>query len=285
MSQLLNPRVDFVFKKIFGTEDNKDVLMGLLNAILLPEDQVADITLKNPYTVKNLHKDKLSIFDIRAVDFHGRQFSIEMQITSELNYEKRALFLWSKLYSEQLKTGKSYDSLKKSISIHLLNFNLLDDADYHNTYAVLNLNSKKRAFKDLQIHTVEIKKFEAQHTDGEKITTALDRWITFLTRADEMSRKGIPEEMAQDPLIIKALKTLESTALNEEEQEVYRTHWQWRMMEEESIKAAEFKGLKKGVKNAQEAIIKQMVSKGLSITEIASLTGLSELEVESLTLP
>ena len=106
MQQILNPRVDFAFKKLFGTESNKDLLMGLLNAILLEEDQLSDLTLKNPYTTKNGVTDKLSIFDIRAVDMNGRQFSIEMQISSELGYEKRALYLWSKLYSEQLMDGK-----------------------------------------------------------------------------------------------------------------------------------------------------------------------------------
>ena len=98
----LNPRVDFAFKKLFGSEENKDILKPFLNAILPVADQVAELELKNPYTLKNFPTDKLSILDIRATDAAGRQFTIEMQIT------------------DQLQEGYGYSDLKKTIAIHVL---------------------------------------------------------------------------------------------------------------------------------------------------------------------
>ena len=275
MQQILNPRVDFAFKKLFGTESNKDLLMGLLNAILLEEDQLSDLTLKNPYTTKNGVTDKLSIFDIRAVDMNGRQFSIEMQISSELGYEKRALYLWSKLYSEQLMDGVKYSELKKSISIHLLNFDLLNETDYHNTYAVLNLSSKERAFSDFQLHTVELNKFEKQHPVGERLVTALDRWSTFLTRAGELARGTMSPEMENDPLIKKAIEVLKSTALSEDEQEDYRTHWQWMMSEHSSIEYAKHEGKIEG----KIEIAQALKESGMSLVDIQKFTGLSIEEI------
>lgn len=290
MSKILNPRVDFVFKKLFGTESNKDLLMGLLNAILLPEDQVSDITLKNPYTIKNLALDKLSIFDIRAINKKGIQFSIEMQISSELSYEKRALFLWSKLYSEQLEEGMDYGDLKRSISIHLLNFDMMDEPDYHNVYGIKNLKTHKPALQDLQIHTIELKKFEETHPTGKSITTALDRWSTFLTRTESLMKGNMPPGLTNDPLIHKALEVLKTTALSEQEQEIYRTHWQWLMTEKSAIQFAKIEGLQEGeaigiekgkLKKSIE-IAKALKNENLSIEQISKITGLVTNEIQKL---
>ena len=94
----INPRVDFAFKKLFGSEENKDLLMAFVNAVLEPEEKIVELTLKNPYTLKRFQQEKVSIFDIRAVAEDGRQLNIEMQITDQLGYEKRALYCWSRLY-------------------------------------------------------------------------------------------------------------------------------------------------------------------------------------------
>ena len=62
----ISPRVDVAFKKIFGVEENKDLLISLINSILGKEDQVLDITLLNPYNPQNFRQDKLSILDIKG---------------------------------------------------------------------------------------------------------------------------------------------------------------------------------------------------------------------------
>jgi hypothetical protein len=63
---LINPRVDIAFKKIFGVEENKDLLMSLLNSIVSDEDQIDEVELLNPYNDRNFKKDKLSVLDIKA---------------------------------------------------------------------------------------------------------------------------------------------------------------------------------------------------------------------------
>ena len=88
---LLNPRVDLAFKKFFGTEENKDLLISLINSIVAPEDQVVDIEILNPYNSRNFVRDKQSILDIKAKDSLGNYYDIEMQICNEGDYEERAL--------------------------------------------------------------------------------------------------------------------------------------------------------------------------------------------------
>src|SRR6266436_9101621 len=98
----ISPRVDIAFKKIFGVEENKDLLISLVNSIVGEEDQVVDVTLLNPYNAKNFKNDKLSILDIKAKGADGKRYNIEIQISDEADYDKRALYYWAKIYTEQL---------------------------------------------------------------------------------------------------------------------------------------------------------------------------------------
>lgn len=92
MPDKINPRIDIAFKKIFGIEENKDLLISLINSIVGKDDQVVDVTLLNPYNQKNFKNDKLSILDIKAEGDNGKKFNIEIQITDEADYDKRALY-------------------------------------------------------------------------------------------------------------------------------------------------------------------------------------------------
>ncbi len=76
----ISPRVDIAFKKIFGVEENKDLLISLINSIVSKEDQVVEVTLLNPYNSKNFRQDKLSILDIKAKGEGGKRYNIEMEV-------------------------------------------------------------------------------------------------------------------------------------------------------------------------------------------------------------
>ena len=142
MSENITPRIDLAFKKIFGVEENKDLTISLINAIVSPEDHIAEITLLNPYNPQNFANDKLSILDIKAKSETGKYFNIEIQISDEADYDKRALYYWAKLYTEQLKSGEDYGRLAKAIGIHILNFTSIPKAKkYHN---IFHLKRKRR---------------------------------------------------------------------------------------------------------------------------------------------
>ena len=161
----INPRVDFAFKKLFGTEENKDLLIDFINSVVTEKDKVKDLEIRNPYNALSFKHDKLSILDIKAQDKSGKWFNIEMQIIDQEYYDKRALYYWSKLYTSQLSSGINYDNLKKTISINILNFNCLDEKDYHNVYKLLNVATHKEMLDQLEIHFIELNKYD------EKITS------------------------------------------------------------------------------------------------------------------
>ena len=140
----INPRVDFAFKKLFGSEENKDLLISLINAIVSEQEQVVEVELKNPYNLADYRAGKMSILDIKAKAKNGHWFNVEMQISEDYNFDKRAIYYWAKLVTEQLSEGMMFKKLKKTISINILDFNFIPDTkEVHNCYKIINIATGK----------------------------------------------------------------------------------------------------------------------------------------------
>jgi predicted transposase/invertase (TIGR01784 family) len=216
----LNPKIDIVFKKIFGTEQNKNVLKSLINSILPQDEKIVEITIKNPYNDQDFIGDKLSVVDIKATDEKGRWYDIEIQVKEQKFYGKRAIFYLSEIYSNQLNEKDSYDKLRKTIIISLLDFDyFLTDKRYFRRCCYKDFDTgelyPQLDFADL--YFVELRKFDNEY---KHIKTTLDRWITFLNRATEIDKDNIPEEL-KEPEIIQAINTIETMSLNAKEREYY----------------------------------------------------------------
>ena len=283
----INPRVDLAFKKIFGTESNKDLLISLINSIVGEEDQVVDVTLLNPYNQKNFKKDKLSILDIKAEGSTGKKFNIEIQITDEADYDKRALYYWARLYTEQLKEKEDYSTLEKVIGIHILNFtSILEAKKYHNVFRIIEKETGLEYFNELELHTIELKKFTDKlgkefEDIGSKIQNSLDLWSAFLTRNDLLSKAKLPQSLDDAP-VKKAIEVLSVMNFTDEEREAYEDHLKWLRIEANSLKKAEEKGREEGEKNKSLEIATALLKQGLPVSQISEATGLSAEELKSL---
>lgn len=287
----ISPRVDIAFKKIFGVEENKDLLISLINSIVSTKDQVSEVTLLNPYNPKSFREDKLSILDIKAKGVDGTRFNIEIQISDEADYDKRALYYWGKLYTEQLKVAEDYSQLSKAIGIHILNFTSIPQIPkYHNTFQVSEKESGFVYFEDLELHTIELKKFTPNSNDElsdiiAKVQNSLDMWLAFLTRHDLLKADKLPKEL-NDPSLRKALNVLEVMSFTEVEREAYEDHLKWLRIEANTLKKAEARGVEKGREEGREEGIKStalnMVGQNLDVELISKVTGLSIEEILNL---
>jgi len=299
----VNPRVDIVFKKIFGVEENKDLLISLINSIVSEEDQVVDVTLLNPYNEKSFKKDKLSILDIKAKGHHDKWFNIEIQITDEADYDKRALYYWAKMYTDQLKATEDYSNLTKVIGIHILNFiSISESQKYHNVFHITEKETGVSYFKDLELHTVELKKF----TDAigkefeeivEKIQNALDIWSAFLTKHDLLTPDRLVKKL-NNPELKKALNALKMMNFSPEEREAYEGRLKWLRIESTTLRKAENKGFEKGItkglkqghkegrkeglEEGKKQIAKALLKQSLSLEQISKATGLTLEELKIL---
>lgn len=313
----VNPRVDLAFKKIFGVEENKDLLIALINSIVGQDDQVVAVTLLNPYNPKNFKGDKLSVLDIKAEGETGKLFNIEIQIGNEADYHKRALYYWARLYTAQLKESVDYSKLSKAIGIHILNFTSIPNAvKYHNVFHITEKETGASYFKDLELHTIELNKFADKASEEfvtliSKIKSSLDIWVAFLTRHTllETHKENLPIEL-NNPELKKAIRVLEVLNFDAEEREAYEAHLKWLRMQTSAFKKvemdAETRGIENGLVQGQiigeaigeargEAIgearaeaktttkiAKNLLIVGIPVTMIAKTTGLSEKEIAQL---
>jgi predicted transposase/invertase (TIGR01784 family) len=295
----ITPRVDLAFKKLFGVEENKDLLISLINSIVSQEDQINDVTLLNPYNPQSFRNDKLSILDIKAKSLKGKLFNIEIQISDEADYDKRALFYWAKLYTEQLQASHGYASLSKAIGIHILNFtSILHEDKYHNVFHITEQESGCLYFKDLELHTIELKKFTDDPKESlvglvSKVTTSLDRWVAFLTRNDLLNKDNLPQVL-NDKSLRKALNVLEVMNFTQEEREAYEGHLKWLRIEESTLKKIKEEGIQigkeegiqigkeEGIQVGEARLLKIMVENGYSVEEISKITNLSLTNIHKL---
>lgn len=276
----LNPRVDFAFKKLFGSEENKDCLISLINSIVSEENKIVDVILLNPYNAKEYREDKLSILDIKAEDERGQYYNIEMQITDEVHYNQRALYYWSKLYTSQMKEGVLYKDLKKTISINVLNFNYFDNEDgYHHVFHLLHPKSHKRYFEDLELHFIELERFDR---DLGQVKTALDRWSKFLTKAHEYGKNHIPTELKEDPAVEKAIVTLERLYLDDTERMLYEGQLKWLRDQASRVEQVRIESLEAGLAKGIQTVARSLLKADMPLEQIVQHTGLAIETIETL---
>ncbi len=149
--RLLNPKVDFIFKKIFGSENHPNILISFLNAVMKPVDKIVSVVINNTEITKDFLEDKFSRLDVKATTNKGEIINIEIQIKTEYNMIKRSLYYWSKLYEEQLSEGDKYETLSRTVCINILDFKYLDNDRFHNGYRLKELelyNLRKKSFYD-----------------------------------------------------------------------------------------------------------------------------------------
>jgi len=280
----INPRVDFAFKKLFGSEENKDLLISLINAIVSEEEQVVEVTLKNPYNLVDYRAGKMSILDIKARSENNRWFNVEMQISEDYNFDKRAIYYWAKLVTEQLSEGMMFKELQKTISINILDFNFIPETtEVHSCYKIINTNTGKddKLHDVFELHYIELKKF---HKHYHQIENALDRWSTFLTKAHQLDKEHVPKELASDKEIVKAIEAVDRM-FNEEERLVYEVRMQSLAEVESKIASAIEKGMERGREEGAKQEKLKLAKNLLDVLDdktLADKTGLSLHEVQSL---
>lgn len=283
----VNPKIDLVFKKLFGSEENNDILLSLINAVLPDNQQISEVKIKNPYNVSDYAEGKLSILDIKAEDAQGNLYDIEMQIKGTTFYGKRTLYYWAKIFGSQLdyiraeekekKKRKTYSELNKCIVISLMDFEFFDDDKYHRCFMLKDRESNEthRDLDYLDLYFVELEKFENKY---KTLKTTLDRWIKFLNNADLYSKDTLPQELAEVASIKKASERLEVMYLNEKEREYYDAQQKYYLDEtsriQEAVEQAEF--------NKQIEMTKNAISEGFDNKIIAKLTGLTVEKIQQL---
>ncbi len=286
---LLNPKVDFVFKKIFGSEDNKSVLMSFLNATLKPKEEIVSVELKNTDIEKEYVKDKFSRLDVKATTNKNETINIEIQLKDEHNMIQRTLYYWSKLYEEQIGEGDFYNKLNRTVCINILNFKYLKNDRFHNVYRLKEIETDEELTDIEEIHFIEIPKLREINLKEEK--DMLKVWIEFLRDPESEVIRSV--EMNNEE-IRRAKDKLYKLSQDEKERELYFIREKSIKDEASALYNAEQKGIEKGIeqgmkegleqgeKKAKIDTIKKLNLMGLSIEQIAQGVSLTIDEVKQI---
>jgi len=126
--ELVDPKIDLVFKHIFGSSDEPQQLLALVNAVLETHDEplLKSLHVTNPSIDPATLKDRQVIFDIKACSVESEPINVEIQVVNQYNWKSRSLYYWSKMFTQQLSKGDNYKKLKKTISISFLDYSLFE---------------------------------------------------------------------------------------------------------------------------------------------------------------
>jgi len=189
--KLLDPKNDYVFKRIFGHTGNEEITKGLLQSII--PDKIDKIELdSNPITEKDLLDDKVGILDIKAKLNDGNvNCDIEMQVVDQKDIEKRILFYWSKMYIQTLKVGEDYENLKRCIVILITGYNLdklKEIPEYVTKWKIREEKYSKLVLtNDLELYIISLEKAK-NSTKNKK--EELYNWLKFINNPKEVTRNG-----------------------------------------------------------------------------------------------
>lgn len=275
---LLDPKMDFIFKKIFGSESNKNILISFLNATLKSRDEIKEVILENTDIEKNFIEDKFSRLDIKATTNKGEKINIEIQLRNEKNMIKRTLYYWSKMYEEQLSEGRNYSSLNRTVCINILNFDYLENNKFHSMFRLKDVDTDKELTDVMEIHFIEIPKL----ADDSQEKSMLAAWVEFLKNPESEKVRTLETD-------IKAIKDAKDELVKISADKKQRAMYEMRQKtlhdEANALYSAEKKGIEKGKLEGKKEAKLELARNLLDILDeeiIALKTSLSIEEVKKL---
>ena len=284
MAHYLDPKNDFVFKRIFGR--HPDLLRSFLNALLpLPPDRrIESLEYVSGEMVPDNPAKKFSIVDVRCRDNHGRQFIVEMQMEWSTAFSSRILFYASKAYVQQLQRTEKYTRLRPVYALGILNENFdHKTSEFYHRYQIANLKNTDEVIEGMELILLELQKFRPE-TWAERRVAVL--WLRFLKEMED-GVTSVPEELLANEDIRRAVDICAESAFTEEEMILYDQYWDAIRTELSVIDASLEEGKKEGLAEGEKRgraeslsnVVLNAARKGLSKEEIADLTGLSLEEI------
>jgi predicted transposase/invertase (TIGR01784 family) len=268
--QFADIKNDIAFRKIFGNENKKEILISFLNAVLKLEGnkRIVWVEILNPYQLPIVLGAKSTILDVKAKDKSGNEYIVEMQVTDKIGFAKRVVYYTAKSYSGQLAVGENYAKLKSTIFIGILNFEFLETTNYISRHLILDADTHEHKLKDLDFNFIELPKFNKILQESQ---TLIEKWVYFIKNAENLS--VIPEDL-NDEGLISAYTEANQHTWKKEDLEAYQYA---RMRETDEITREMFVLEKRNIE-----IAKKLIKRNLTNEEIAEDTGLTVEQIEQL---
>lgn len=272
--QFVDIKNDIAFRKIFGNENKKIILISFLNAVmkLKGKDVIEDVEILNPYQLPIIRNLKASIIDVKARDKKGKTYIIEMQVAEPDGLDKRLLYYASKDYSQQIESGEYYTELKPVIFIGIFDFKFTEGKKYLSHHAVCDVEDGERIIKDMDFYFIELPKFTKPL---EELVEVTDKWIFFIKEAENL--EVVPANVDDEGLKA-AYQDANKHSWTKEELEAY----DYAAMREQDERGKLVHAEKKGEEINKIKTILKLLSKGKSPEEISDLLDIAIDEIREI---
>ncbi len=257
---------DIAFRKIFGSENRKEVLISFLNAVLMlqNEKKIVSVEILTPYQLPNLKGGKVTIVDVKAKDHTGKTYIVEMQVAEADGFNKRVLYYAAQSYSSQIDRGDLYATLQPVFFIGILDFSVTQNHDYISRHKIIDTETGEHFVKDIEFTFIELPKFQKQE---QQLTSIIDQWVYFIKNSESLAM--MPESV-HDEGLKSAYWDADRHNWTKQELESYN----YVLMREQDDRGRFTK--------LQKDIARKLIKRGFSDDDIAEDTGLSLEQIEAL---
>jgi predicted transposase/invertase (TIGR01784 family) len=281
--RFINPKTDFAFKKIFGSEQSHPILISFLNGLLYDgQDTIQSLDILNPYQAPKVRGMKDTYLDVKALLNNGSSVIIEMQVLNVEGFEKRILYNAAKRYSTQLGSGDDYSLLNPVIALTITDFLMFEELASYRSCFIL----KEKDFLidypayDLELVFVELPKFDREL---EQLGSLMEQWLFFLKHAREL--QSIPQRFGEATAIRQAFELANQANLSADELEDLEQREMFIHDQRNAIKLALRQGIEQGIEQGRRTEKLQIARELLPLHNdeaIARITGLSPADIRSL---
>lgn len=277
----VNPFTDYGFKKLFGEEPNKDLLLDFLNELLHEEQgKIVSLTYLKSEHLGTTEVDRKAIFDLYCENERGEKFIVELQKTKQKFFKDRALYYSTFPIREQAKHADWIYELKAVYTIAILDFIFDEDKNnpekYRYDIKLTDIETKKVFYDKLTFIYLEMPKY---NKTLDQLTTRFDKWLYVIRNLNRIDR--IPDKL-REKIFEKLFETAEIAKFTPEQARSYEDSLKYYRDIKASLDTKYEEGMEKGIEKGIEKVALNAIKKGLTVEEIVELTGLNKEQIERL---
>ncbi len=283
----INPFTDFGFKRLFGTEFNKDLLIDFLNQVLGDREQIRDLTYLNTEQQGRTETDRKAVYDLYCENEKGEKFIIEVQNASHLYFKDRSIYYATFPLQEQAQKGQWDYQLKAVYTVCILNFAFADPSGqdrYLREVQLLDKHTYEVFFDKLTFIYLEMPRFRKSEAE---LVTHFDKWLYVLKHLHKL--QDIPEKL-RERIFEKLFSQAEIAKLNPEEMRTYdesqKVYWDnysvIQTAKHEGREQGRQEGREEGLQEGRIEIARELKKNGVSVDIIIKSTGLAKEQIEIL---
>ncbi len=277
--RFLDVRTDYAFKKVFGSEESKEILISFLNSVIVFADdaKITDLTIVDPYQIPLIKGMKDTYIDVKALLSDNRRVIIEMQVLNVEGFEKRILYNAAKAYSMQLHKAEAFAGLEPIIALTVTDFVMFKDIKKVITrFRLLEKETLTAYSDDIELVFIELPKFKNKE---DELDTVTDKWIFFIKNAGSL--EYVPDALGETP-IDKAFQIANTAGLSEDELELQDKRRDFIWLQKGALDKARKDGKAEGEAAGKAEVARLMKKKNMDICLISDLTGLTIEEIQNI---